>query len=102
MRPEAGSPPRDTITAVPTIFVDDPADPRLADFRTLADAVALGQRGLFIVEGRLVVERLLRESPVEPCAVLVTVGEAAEVRKSRVRRVIHEYGWHAVIVSRGP
>ena len=57
---------------VPTVFVDDPADPRLADFRTLADADALGQRGLFIVEGRLVVERLLRESPVEPCAVLVT------------------------------
>jgi tRNA G18 (ribose-2'-O)-methylase SpoU len=64
--------PRDTITAVPTVFVDDPADPRLADFRNLADADAPGQRGLFIVEGRLVVERLLLESPVEPCAVLVT------------------------------
>jgi len=57
---------------VPTVFVDDPADPRLADFRNLDDADALGQRGLFIVEGRLVVERLLRESPLEPCAVLVT------------------------------
>ena len=26
----------------------------------------------------------------------VTVDEVAEVRQSRVRRVIHEYGWHAV------
>ena len=56
--------------------MDDPADPRLADFRNLADGDALSQSGLFIVEGRLVVERLLRESPLEPCAVLVTESAA--------------------------
>jgi len=78
--------PRDTITAVPTVFVDDPADPRLADFRNLADADAPGQRGLFIVEGRLVVERLLRESPLEPSAVLATEAAAGALGPALAQR----------------
>jgi tRNA G18 (ribose-2'-O)-methylase SpoU len=71
---------------VPTVFVDDPADPRLADFRSLADGDGLSQRGLFIVEGRLVVERLLRESPLEPCAVLVTESAARALGPALAKR----------------
>jgi hypothetical protein len=71
---------------VPTVFVDDPADPRLADFRNLADGDALGRRGLFIVEGRLVVERLLRESPLEPSAVLATEAAAGALGPALAQR----------------
>jgi len=73
-------------SAVPTVFVDDPADPRLADFRNLADGDALGRRGLFIVEGRLVVERLLRESPLEPSAVLATEAAAGALGPALAQR----------------
>jgi tRNA G18 (ribose-2'-O)-methylase SpoU len=61
---------------VPPVFIDDAADPRLRDFRNLADAAMLTSCGLFIAEGRLVVERLLTESPLEPRAVLVTEAAA--------------------------
>lgn len=37
----------------------DPADPRLRDYRGVSDAVLLRDRGLFVAEGRLVVERVL-------------------------------------------
>jgi tRNA G18 (ribose-2'-O)-methylase SpoU len=48
----------------PVVDVDDPDDPRLADYRSLTD-VALRTRiepphGLFIAEGALVIERALR------------------------------------------
>jgi tRNA G18 (ribose-2'-O)-methylase SpoU len=39
--------------------VDDPADPRLADFRDLRDPALRRDRGLFVAEGALVVRRLL-------------------------------------------
>jgi tRNA G18 (ribose-2'-O)-methylase SpoU len=47
----------------PVVEIDDPADPRLADYRSLTD-VALRTRieppnGLFIAEGALVIERAL-------------------------------------------
>jgi len=86
VRPEAGSWASRYDLAVPAVFLDDPADPRLADFQNIADADALGQRGLFIVEGRLVVERLLRESPVEPCAVLVTEAAVRALGPALTRR----------------
>lgn len=71
---------------VPTVLVHDPADPRLADFRNLVDGDGLSQRGIFIVEGRLVVERLLRESPLEPCAVLVTEAAARALGPALAQR----------------
>jgi tRNA G18 (ribose-2'-O)-methylase SpoU len=48
----------------PVVEIDDPDDPRLADYRSLTD-VALRRRietpnGLFIAEGALVIERALR------------------------------------------
>jgi tRNA G18 (ribose-2'-O)-methylase SpoU len=52
--------------------VDSPGDPRLEVFRCTADAAELERRGIIIVEGRLVVERLLAQTSVATEAVLVT------------------------------
>lgn len=44
---------------MPVIPVADPADPRLAEYRSLPDPELLRRAGLFIAEGRLVVRLLL-------------------------------------------
>ena len=54
------------------LYLDDPADERLSDFRAVSDPDLARTRGLFIAEGRLVVRRLLTESTFAPRAVLVT------------------------------
>lgn len=53
-------------------YVDDPDDSRLTDFKAVSDPELATARGLFIAEGRLVVRRLLTESPFTTRAVLVT------------------------------
>lgn len=54
------------------IYVDDPEDSRLSDFRAVSDPELARTRQLFIAEGRLVVERLLKSRTFETRAVLVT------------------------------
>ena len=54
------------------IYVDDPTDSRLSDFRAVSEPELALTRGLFIAEGRMVVRRLLTESAFVPRAVLVT------------------------------
>ena len=54
------------------ITVDDADDERLADFKAVDDPDLARTRGLFIAEGRLVVKRLLADSPLKTRAVLVT------------------------------
>ena len=54
------------------VYVDNPADERLSDFRAVSDPELARARGLFVAEGRLVVRRLLTESTFAPRAVLVT------------------------------
>jgi tRNA G18 (ribose-2'-O)-methylase SpoU len=41
--------------------IDDPGDPRVSDYASVGDERALRARGVFIGEGRLVVQRLLSE-----------------------------------------
>ena len=53
-------------------LIDDPADPRLIDYRNIPDAELVQQRGIFVAEGRLVVGRLLTDSPLTARSVLVT------------------------------
>jgi tRNA G18 (ribose-2'-O)-methylase SpoU len=53
------------------IPVDATDDPRLADYALLADERALAARGLFVAEGRLVVQRLLEGGRHELRSVLV-------------------------------
>jgi tRNA G18 (ribose-2'-O)-methylase SpoU len=57
---------------MPFFSVDDPADPRLAPYRGVADPARLAADGLFVVEGRLVVRRMLAESRLQAQSVLVT------------------------------
>jgi len=67
--------PRPTPTTFTIVPVDDPADPRVADFVALTD-VALRRRkepaeGMFIAEGERVIQRALRAG-YQPRSVLVT------------------------------
>jgi tRNA G18 (ribose-2'-O)-methylase SpoU len=57
---------------MPLIHLDDPADPRLAPYQGVSDRALLERQGLFMVEGRLVVRRLLLESRLHAASVLVT------------------------------
>ena len=54
------------------IAVDDPGDERLSDFQAVSDPDLAIEHGFFIAEGRLVVRRLLTESPFTTRAVMVT------------------------------
>ena len=54
--------------------VDDPADPRLADFRNLRDPDLRRRRGLFVAEGALVVRRLLAGRRFAVRAALCAIG----------------------------
>ena len=44
---------------MPVERIRDPADSRVAAYRDLSDAELLKSRGLFVAEGRLVVQRVL-------------------------------------------
>ena len=54
------------------VHIESAADPRLDTFRFVGDAAELGRRGLVVVEGRLVVERLLADSTLHVDALLLT------------------------------
>ncbi|MBI1733670.1 MAG: RNA methyltransferase [Candidatus Rokubacteria bacterium] len=56
--------------------IDDPKDPRLADYHELREPELRRKRGLFAVEGRLLVERLLTASRFRARSVLATPGMA--------------------------
>jgi tRNA G18 (ribose-2'-O)-methylase SpoU len=62
---------------VPITRVDAADDDRLSDFRAVSDPELATTRGFFIAEGRLVVRRLLTESPFATRAVLVTASALA-------------------------
>ena len=67
---------------MPVVAVASPGDPRLAPFRDIADAARRVDRGECLVEGRLVVRRLLSRCPGRARALLVT--EAARAALSDV------------------
>jgi tRNA G18 (ribose-2'-O)-methylase SpoU len=46
---------------MPLVRIAGPDDPDVAEYRDVADHDRLRQRGLFVAEGRLVVERLIRD-----------------------------------------
>jgi len=57
---------------VPIEAIDDPSDPRIAEYRDLRDAELRRRQGVFIAESREVVHRLLVESRFRARSVLVT------------------------------
>lgn len=52
--------------------ISDPSDPLLAPYRDVADPAALERKGLFVAEGRLVVERLLEDARFDVHSVAAT------------------------------
>jgi tRNA G18 (ribose-2'-O)-methylase SpoU len=61
-------------------------DSRLDDYRNLTDATLLHARGAFVAEGRLVVRRLLTESPLVARSVMVTETALASIADAVARR----------------
>jgi tRNA G18 (ribose-2'-O)-methylase SpoU len=64
----------------------DSTDPRLAPYRLVGDPQSLEREGLFVAEGRLVVERLLEDGRFAPHSVLVTPAAAAAMAGTFERR----------------
>ena len=57
---------------MPIVAVEDPDDPRLADYRDVPDPVLLRERGLFVAESRLVVRALLTHARLQTRSLFVT------------------------------
>lgn len=55
-----------------TESIDSPDDPRLADYRGIRDREWLSRRGVFVAEGRRVVQQVLRRSCYRPDSVLLS------------------------------
>jgi tRNA G18 (ribose-2'-O)-methylase SpoU len=66
--------------------IHDEQDPRLAPYRAVGDHSALERAGLFVAEGRLVVERLLEDGVFAIASVLVTPAAAAGLDTALARR----------------
>jgi tRNA G18 (ribose-2'-O)-methylase SpoU len=66
--------------------IDNEADPRISAYRTVGDHAALERDGLFVAEGRLVVERLLEDGRFALHSVLVTPPAADALRGILERR----------------
>ena len=83
------------------ISITDPDDPRLDDFRAIADPALLRTRGLFVAEGRLVVRRLLSEPSYRVRAVLVTAAAHGAVKDALARRPdTHAYVVPLALIAR--
>ena len=63
---------RDTSSGMRVIAVERTDDPRLSVYGGVADPAGLTRHGLFVVEGRLVLRRMILESPLALQSVLVT------------------------------
>ena len=64
---------------MPVITVESQNDERLADYRNIPDPELVERRGVFVAEGRLVVRRLLEESPLATRSVMVTEAARASI-----------------------
>src|SRR5262245_44265168 len=66
--------------------VDNATDPRLASYRAVGNPAALERDGLFVAEGRLVVERLIEDGRFRVQSVLLTPTAAAALGSALGRR----------------
>jgi tRNA G18 (ribose-2'-O)-methylase SpoU len=71
--------------------LDDPGDELLADYRSVTDAELVARRGLFVAEGRLVVRRLLLDSPFVPESVMVTETALGSIADAIAARPVPVY-----------
>jgi tRNA G18 (ribose-2'-O)-methylase SpoU len=65
---------------MPVVPIIDPFDVKLDTYRQLTDAQLLRERGLFLAEGRLVVERVLRDGRYEVESLLLNAAAVAALR----------------------
>lgn len=54
------------------IRIEDLDDPRLQPYRVMSDAAMMREHGLFVAEGRMVVERVLRDTRLRVVSVLLS------------------------------
>jgi tRNA G18 (ribose-2'-O)-methylase SpoU len=80
-----GSRPTYRRASVNVLTVGDPEDSRIADYHNVPDPELIARRGLFVAEGRLVVERLLATARWTPRSVLVTETALAAIRATLER-----------------
>ncbi len=66
---------------MPILPVDDPDDPRLADYRDVPDPMLLRDRGLFVAESRLVVRELLTHPRLTTRSLFVTQAALDSLRE---------------------
>ena len=69
-----------------TIWVENLADPRLADYRNVRDADLRRHRGVFMAEGRFVVERLLADSRFDADSLFLTPRAWEAIRPALAKR----------------
>ena len=53
------------------VFIDDPADPRIAPYRDVRERDLVGRQGLFIAEGQVVLHNLSRSRDCEALSLLI-------------------------------
>ncbi len=66
-----------------TIWVENLDDPRLADYRNVRDADLRRSRGMFMAEGRFVVERLVGDSRFRADSLFLTPRACEAIRPAR-------------------
>ena len=71
---------------MPVITIDTADDQRLADYQNIPDAELVERRRIFVAEGRLVVRRLLEESPLLARSVMATDAALASIEDAMVAR----------------
>jgi len=71
---------------MPAIEIDDIEDPRLVPYRNVRDAALRRERGLFMAEGRLVVESLLCQARFRADSVFLTARSHAAMLPFLTRR----------------
>ena len=54
--------------------IDDPGDPRLEAYRVVRERDVSGRQGLFVIEGRVVLEKVVRSMPDRVISVLLAEG----------------------------
>jgi len=65
---------------VPILPVSDPDDPRIHDYRNIPDPELVARGGIFIAEGRLVVQRLIEASRFRARSAMVTEAAFVQMR----------------------
>lgn len=59
--------------------IDDPDDPRIESYRHIRERDLVGRQGLFVAEGRVVLEKLLTSQAYRPLSLLITEKRVASL-----------------------